>query len=150
MAKRNRQPLPLLENVEIKDAGSEGKAVARVDNMVIFVPFVVPGDVIDIQVIKCDIRIVCSHPDHCFPPQAGTLQDIGLVDTTYFFIPFACHFKGNSGNALNLGFGVEHGIKATAHAILLVNSAWLGEVNPAGEFTHYQKVKPTCNDRFLE
>lgn len=52
MAKRNRQPLPLLENVEIKDAGSEGKAVARVDNMVIFVPFVVPGDVIDIQVIK--------------------------------------------------------------------------------------------------
>lgn len=52
MAKRNRQILPLLENVEIKDAGSEGKAVARVDNMVIFVPFVVPGDVIDIQVIK--------------------------------------------------------------------------------------------------
>lgn len=52
MAKRNRQPLPLLENVEIKDAGSEGKAVARVDNMVIFVPFVVPGDVIDIQVTK--------------------------------------------------------------------------------------------------
>ncbi|NCA85448.1 MAG: 23S rRNA (uracil(1939)-C(5))-methyltransferase RlmD [Clostridia bacterium] len=52
MAKRNRQPLPLLENIEIKDAGSEGKAVARVDNMVIFVPFVVPGDVIDIQVIK--------------------------------------------------------------------------------------------------
>jgi 23S rRNA (uracil1939-C5)-methyltransferase len=52
MAKRNRQPLPLLENIEIKDAGSEGKAIARVDNMVIFLPFVVPGDVIDIQVIK--------------------------------------------------------------------------------------------------
>lgn len=49
---RKRKPIPLLEQVEIKDAGSEGKAVARVDNHVIFVPFVVPGDVVDIRVVK--------------------------------------------------------------------------------------------------
>ncbi len=42
----------ILENVEILDAGSEGKAVARVNDMVVFVPFVVPGDVIDIKVIR--------------------------------------------------------------------------------------------------
>jgi 23S rRNA (uracil1939-C5)-methyltransferase len=29
---------------------AEGKALARVDNMVVFVPFVVPGDVVDLQV----------------------------------------------------------------------------------------------------
>lgn len=31
---------------------AEGKALARVDDMVIFVPFVVPGDVVDLRVVK--------------------------------------------------------------------------------------------------
>ncbi len=47
-----RTPLPIFEKVEILDAGSEGKAVARIDNYVIFVPFVAPGDVVDIRVVK--------------------------------------------------------------------------------------------------
>ncbi len=47
-----RKIKPLLENVEILDAGSQGKAVARVDNKVVFVPYAVPGDVVDIQVTK--------------------------------------------------------------------------------------------------
>jgi 23S rRNA (uracil1939-C5)-methyltransferase len=48
----NRRELPVFERVTILDAGSEGKAVARVDNRVVFVPFVVPGDVVDIQITK--------------------------------------------------------------------------------------------------
>ena len=51
MGRRNKV-LPLLEQVTIADAGAEGMAVARVDGMVVFVPFVVPGDVVDIQVYK--------------------------------------------------------------------------------------------------
>lgn len=51
MSRRNKE-LPLLEQVEIIDAGAEGMAVARVDGLVIFVPFVVPGDVVDIQLYK--------------------------------------------------------------------------------------------------
>ncbi|MCX6271520.1 MAG: TRAM domain-containing protein, partial [Bacteroidetes bacterium] len=47
-----KKPLPLLEGVRILDAGSEGKAVARVGELVVFVPFVVPGDVVDIQVYR--------------------------------------------------------------------------------------------------
>lgn len=47
-----RKPLPFFENVTILDAGAEGKAVARVNEMVIFIPFVVPGDVVDIQVVS--------------------------------------------------------------------------------------------------
>jgi len=52
MSRRRRKPIPILENVEIIDAGSEGKALARVDNIVVFVPFVVPGDIVDIQVTR--------------------------------------------------------------------------------------------------
>jgi len=49
---RKKRPLPFLENVEIIDAGAEGKAVARVDEKVLFVPFAAPGDVVDVQVYK--------------------------------------------------------------------------------------------------
>ena len=42
----------ILYDVKIEDAGAEGMCVARVDGMVVFVPFVVPGDVVDIKIIK--------------------------------------------------------------------------------------------------
>ncbi|MDR1416892.1 MAG: 23S rRNA (uracil(1939)-C(5))-methyltransferase RlmD [Prevotellaceae bacterium] len=44
--------LPLLEQVTITGVASEGKAIARVDGMALFVPFAVPGDVVDVQVSK--------------------------------------------------------------------------------------------------
>jgi 23S rRNA (uracil1939-C5)-methyltransferase len=47
-----KKDLPLLEKVKITDIGAEGNALARVDNLVVFVPMVVPGDVVDIRVIK--------------------------------------------------------------------------------------------------
>lgn len=47
---RKVKPLPLLEQVTITDVAAEGKALARVNDMVVFVPFVVPGDVVDLQV----------------------------------------------------------------------------------------------------
>jgi 23S rRNA (uracil1939-C5)-methyltransferase len=47
-----RKDLPLLEKIKITDIGAEGKALARVDNLVVFVPMLIPGDVVDIRVIK--------------------------------------------------------------------------------------------------
>lgn len=49
---RKRKPLPILEKVEIEAVAAEGKCVAHVNDMVVFVPFVVPGDVVDLQVRK--------------------------------------------------------------------------------------------------
>lgn len=46
---RKRKDNPIVENVEIIDIAAEGKAIAKIENMVIFVPFVVPGDVVDLQ-----------------------------------------------------------------------------------------------------
>lgn len=42
----------IIPDVEVCDAGAEGKAIVRIDGMVIFVPFVVPGDIIDLKIIK--------------------------------------------------------------------------------------------------
>lgn len=49
---RKKKPLPILENVTITDYAADGKSIARVDNMVVFVPFAVPGDVVDLQVFR--------------------------------------------------------------------------------------------------
>lgn len=51
MRKREKSEPVILENIEILDAGAEGNAIAKYNDMVIFIPFVVPGDV-------CDVRIV--------------------------------------------------------------------------------------------
>ena len=42
----------LLENVTIESVAAEGKGLARVDGMVVFVDFAVPGDIVDILVYK--------------------------------------------------------------------------------------------------
>ncbi|WP_297972205.1 23S rRNA (uracil(1939)-C(5))-methyltransferase RlmD [uncultured Bacteroides sp.] len=47
---RKRKELPLLEKVTITDVAAEGKAIAKVDDLVIFVPYVVPGDIVDLQI----------------------------------------------------------------------------------------------------
>lgn len=60
---RKRKPLPLWENITIEAVAAEGKCITRVDDQVIFVPFCVPGDVVDLQVVKkkhkyCEAKVV--------------------------------------------------------------------------------------------
>ncbi len=47
---RKKKALPLLERITITDVAAEGKALAKVNDLVVFVPYVVPGDVVDLQV----------------------------------------------------------------------------------------------------
>ena len=48
---RKKQPI-YVENVEIIDAGSEGKAVAKINDKIVFIPYAAPGDVVNIRIIK--------------------------------------------------------------------------------------------------
>jgi 23S rRNA (uracil1939-C5)-methyltransferase len=43
---------PFYEGLVIEDIGSEGKAITRVGEMVVFTTYAVPGDVVDLQVTK--------------------------------------------------------------------------------------------------
>ena len=47
-----KKELPLLEKVLITDIGAEGNALARIENQVVFVPMLIPGDIVDIKVRK--------------------------------------------------------------------------------------------------
>lgn len=51
MAKTRRE-LPLHQGIEIIDVAAEGKSIAKVDGLIVFVPFAVPGDVVDIQTYR--------------------------------------------------------------------------------------------------
>lgn len=51
MSRRNKKH-PLLERILIEDIAAEGKALAKVNGKVIFAPFAIPGDIVDIQVTQ--------------------------------------------------------------------------------------------------
>ncbi len=71
-----KKQLPTLRGVTITDIGSEGNAIARVDDMVLFVPGMIPGDVIDVRVTKkkkrymegVAITVTTPSPQRITPP----------------------------------------------------------------------------------
>ena len=73
---RKKKSLPILENITITDIAAEGKSLARVNEMVVFVPFTVPGDIVDLQVRRkrhsyCEaevIRFIEESPLRIAPP----------------------------------------------------------------------------------
>lgn len=80
---RKKKALPILEGIKIERFASEGKALAHVDGCVVFVPYAMPRDVVDLQVVKkkksfmeakvlrlCEpspsrLEPVCSHFGYC-------------------------------------------------------------------------------------
>lgn len=49
---RKRKELPVLEGLEITGVAAEGNALARVDNMVVFIPYGAPGDVATVRLTR--------------------------------------------------------------------------------------------------
>lgn len=47
---RKRKEHPVLEGIEIIDVAAEGQSLARVNDMVVFVPYGAPGDIVDIKI----------------------------------------------------------------------------------------------------
>lgn len=73
---RKKKELPLFKNITITDVAAEGKSLVRItipahdgtpeSQMVVFVPFCVPGDVVDLQITKkkrsyAEARVVKFH-----------------------------------------------------------------------------------------
>lgn len=51
MSKRSRK-FPILENLTITDIGAEGKAIAKYKEIVVFIGFAIPGDLVDVQITR--------------------------------------------------------------------------------------------------
>lgn len=65
---RKRKELPLLEGVEIIDVAAEGNSLAKVDEMVVFIPFGAPGDVADVKIDRKKRNYAEGHIDRLVTP----------------------------------------------------------------------------------
>ncbi len=97
---RGNKPLPLYEGVEIIDIGAEGKAIARVNGVVVFTTGVIPGDIVDLQVTKKRekyqearlVKIVTDSPDR-IPPFCDHFEVCGGCKWQYLTYDKQLYYK---------------------------------------------------------
>lgn len=65
---RKRKELPTLESVEISSVAAEGNSLARVDDMVVFIPYGAPGDIADIKLDKKKKSYAEGHIERIITP----------------------------------------------------------------------------------
>ncbi len=71
---RKRKELPVLQGVRIQDVGAEGNSVARVDDMVVFVPFGAPGDIVDVKIDRKKKNYAEGHIVNMIEPSEVRLE----------------------------------------------------------------------------
>ena len=70
----------ITENLNISEAGSEGNALARIDNFVVFAEGAVPGDVADVMIYRKKKNYAEGRVVNIISPSADRVQ------------PFCTHF----------------------------------------------------------
>ena len=65
---RKKKPLPIIENVEIVDVAADGKSIAKIDDMVVFIPYGAPGDIVDIKLDKKKKSFAEAHIERMVRP----------------------------------------------------------------------------------
>lgn len=65
---RRKKVLPTFEGVEIVDVAAEGNSIAKVDEMVVFVPYGAPGDIIDLKIDKKKKSFAQGHIERMITP----------------------------------------------------------------------------------
>ena len=73
---RKRKELPLLKDVTITDVAAEGKSLARVNEMVVFIPFGAPGDVADIKIDRKKHSYAEGHIDKLTTPSSIRINPV--------------------------------------------------------------------------
>ncbi len=139
---RRKKDLPLLENVRITDIGAEGNAVARVGDLVLFVPMLVPGDVADIRVVKKKknylegrvVRFQTMSPDR-ITPVCSHFGICGGCRWQHLPYDLQLHYK-------------EKQVRETLARIGRITNAEYESIKGSAELYHYRnKLEFTLSDR---
>ena len=139
---RKKKPLPLLEHIEITDIAAEGKALAREDDMVVFVPWAAPGDIVDLQVRRkkhsfMEAEIVRFHqksPLRCEP----RCQHFGICGgCKWQHVPYSEQLKAKQQQ-------VEDQLRRIGKVELPPVSPILGSAN---EFEYRNKLEFSCSNK---
>lgn len=77
---RKKKPLPLLENFKILDVAAEGNALGKMDTadgqLVVFVPFGAPGDIVDLKLDKKKRNFAQGHIERIVEPSAIRIEPL--------------------------------------------------------------------------
>ena len=73
---RKRKPFPIFENVTIEAVAAEGKCVAHVEDKVVFVPFVVPGDVVRLTSSEEENVVIARLPSFDLSARAMCVKNL--------------------------------------------------------------------------
>ena len=138
----SKKKYPVLENIEITDFAAEGKSLARVDNYVVFVPFTVPGDVVDLQVIRKKHSFMEAKVVRFHRYSADRVQ------------PFCLHFGicgGCKWQMLSYEKQLEYKQKQVADTLLRIGKVSVGEMLPiigASDTREYRnKIEFSCSNK---
>ncbi|MEG1643191.1 MAG: 23S rRNA (uracil(1939)-C(5))-methyltransferase RlmD [Bacteroidales bacterium] len=139
---RKKRELPLLENVAVTDVAAEGKALAKIDGMVVFIPFAAPGDIADIQITRkkhnyAEGKIIAIHS----PSQ-------------YRINPVCIHFGlcgGCKWQHLSYEMQIFYKQKQITDNLVRIGKVELPEVSPimgsAKQYYYRNKLEFTFSDR---
>ncbi len=71
---RKRKELPRFEAVEIIDVAAEGNSLARVNDLVVFIPYGAPGDIVDVKLDKKKKSYAEGHIERIVKPSPIRVQ----------------------------------------------------------------------------
>ena len=118
---RKRHPLPTIENVAITDVAAEGKSIARVNEMVVFIPFGAPGDIVNVKIDKKRKNYAEAHITEIVEPSPQRLT------------PFCEHFTvcgGCKWQHLPYEMQLQYKQKQVLDALQRIAKVELPEINP--------------------
>ena len=124
----------LLENVHIEKIAAEGKGLAHVDGMVVFVDYAVPGDVVDIRVLKKKKNYMEGRIEKLVTPSKDRLE------------PFCSHFGVCGGcrwQHLPYGIQLEAKRQQVEDQLVRIGHLSVPEIRPTlpSEKTQYYRNK---------
>jgi 23S rRNA (uracil1939-C5)-methyltransferase len=137
-----KRKLPFFEKVEITDVGAEGKAIARINDMVTFVSMVAPGDIVDLQVTRKRKRYAEARVTHFHK-----LSDIRVQPSCeHFGVCGGCKWQH-----LPYSEQIKHKEKQVVDALIRIGKIELPEINPIlgskEEFFYRNKLEFTFSNR---
>lgn len=95
---RKRKELPVLESVEITGVAAEGNAIARVNDMVVFVPYGAPGDIADIKLDRKKHSYAEGHIERLVKPSPLRVEPVCRHFGTcggcrWQHLPYSCQLR---------------------------------------------------------
>ena len=129
---RKKKQLPILESVEISGVAAEGKSLARVDEMVVFIPYGAPGDVVDVKLDKKKKNYGEGHIEKMLTPSPIRIE------------PFCEHFGvcgGCKWQHIPYEYQLKYKRQQVVDALERIAKVDLPEVMPAmgsANTTHYR------------